>query len=158
MRQRARLGPGCAKLRRPTWFDVSVRNIFRHARGRRRPASAGASAGGSCREWITRNRLAGGACFVPLERLETAEHRRQQLRHGRVDMDGALHHGVGSLGVHQVEDRVDDLIAADAEDGGAEELLGLGIDQHLHEALRLALLEGAAHVLHGHLGHQGRSA
>ena len=31
---------------------------------------------------------------------------------------------------------------------------GLGVDEDLHEALRLALLEGAADILHGHLGHR----
>jgi hypothetical protein len=36
-----------------------------------------------------------------------------------VDVDGALHHRIGRLGIHEVEDRMDDLITADAEDGCA---------------------------------------
>jgi len=56
--------------------------------------------------------------------------------------------------VHEVQDRVDDFVSPHTQDRCAEELLGLGVDQDFHEALRLAFLEGSTDVLHCHLGDQ----
>src|SRR5262245_66628688 len=80
------------------------------------------------------------------EGLEVAEHGRQQLRYGRMDVHRPLHHCVGGLGVHQIEDRVDDLVAAHAKNRCAQELLAALVDQKLHEALGLALFEGSTDV------------
>src|SRR5882757_543087 len=49
------------------------------------------------------------------ERLEIGQHGREQLGDRRMDVRGALHHGVGRLGVHEGQDGVDHLVAADAE-------------------------------------------
>ena len=73
-------------------------------------------------------------------------------------MHRPLDHGIRRLGVHHVQDRVDDLVAADAEDGRAQDPVRLGVHQHLHEALRLALLHGAANARHRPRGDQGRAA
>jgi hypothetical protein len=54
------------------------------------------------------------------ERLEITEHGGQQLRHSRVDVDGALHHRVGGFSVHEVEDRMNHLVTTDPEDRRAE--------------------------------------
>ena len=62
------------------------------------------------------------------------------------------------VGGHHVEHRVDDLVAFDAEQRGAEDALALGIDEHLHEALRLAALPGAADARHRHHADQRRLA
>ena len=55
-------------------------------------------------------------------RLQLAEQRRNQLRDGRVDRHGPLQRRIGHAGVHHVEDAVDRLVAAGAEDRGAEDL------------------------------------
>src|SRR5687767_5970930 len=54
----------------------------------------------------------------------------------------------GRLRVHHVEDRVNDLVAAGAEDRGAQDGAVLGIDRDLHESLRLALLDRACDARH----------
>jgi hypothetical protein len=45
------------------------------------------------------------------------------------------------LSVHDVENAVDDLVAADAEDGGPENLVRVGINDDFDKPLRLALLD-----------------
>src|SRR5262249_36204010 len=67
---------------------------------------------------------------------------------GRMDVHGALQGRVGSIRVHGIEDRMDRLVAARAEDRGAEDAPGVGVDQHLHEAESLALLDRAAYPRH----------
>ena len=57
--------------------------------------------------------------------------------------------GVGGLGVHGVEDAVDGFVAAGAEDVGAEDLLGVGVDEDLDEAFGFAFFDGAADAGHG---------
>ena len=57
--------------------------------------------------------------------------------------------GVGGAGVHGVDDAVDGLVAAGAEDGGAEDLLAFGVDENFHEAFGLALFDGAGDLGHG---------
>src|SRR5687767_8354002 len=83
-----------------------------------------------------------------LRRLKLAKHRREELRHRRMDVHGALDYVVGRLGIHYVEDRMDDLVTADAEQGGAQNSPVVGVDQDLHEAFGLALLDGAADARH----------
>jgi len=53
---------------------------------------------------------------------------------------------------------VHDLVAVHSQDGRAQQVLVLGVDQHLHEALRFAGFAGAAHALHRHLGVQHAAA
>ena len=60
----------------------------------------------------------------------------------------------GAVGVHGVEQRVDNFVAADAEQGRAEDSLGLGVDQNFHETLGLAALLGAPDARHLHLADQ----
>src|ERR1700730_3861173 len=45
------------------------------------------------------------------------------------------------------------LVAADAENGGAEDLPGVGIHDHLHEPLRLSLFHRPIHTGHRALSH-----
>src|SRR5260221_13534392 len=63
--------------------------------------------------------------------------------------DGLLQGRIRDAGVHHVEDAVDRLVAAGAQDGGAEDLRRLRVDDHLHESLRLVLLDSASHTGHG---------
>src|SRR5579863_3085260 len=46
------------------------------------------------------------------------------------------------------------LVAADAENRGAQYLLALGIDQYFHEALGLAFFAGPRDLSHRHFAHQ----
>ena len=62
------------------------------------------------------------------------------------------------VGRHDVEQRVDDLVALDAEQRCAEDELAFGVDQHFHEALRLAALLGSADALHRHHADESRLA
>jgi hypothetical protein len=68
-------------------------------------------------------RRAPGSSSCSFHRLEITQQRRDQFGHGRVDVHRALDGGVRALGVHHVEQRVHDLVAVQAEDRGAEELL-----------------------------------
>ena len=52
---------------------------------------------------------------------------------------------------------MDHLVAAHAEDGGAEDALALRVHQHLHETLRLSLLHRATDAAHRARGDQGRA-
>ena len=62
-------------------------------------------------------------------------------------LHGAADHRVGSIGVHHVQDRVDDLVAADTGNGDVEDALRFRVHEHLHEALRLALLPPPVHIV-----------
>src|SRR5271166_4351907 len=65
-----------------------------------------------------------------------------------MDWHRALQHGVGSFGVHHVQNAVNDLVTPGPKNGGAQDFLVVGIDQHLHEALGLALFDSAADASH----------
>ena len=71
-----------------------------------------------------------------------------------MDVHRPLEHGVRCAGDHHVEDRVDDFVALDAEDRGAEDLLARSVHQDLHEALRFAALLRAADTAHRHPGNE----
>ena len=66
-----------------------------------------------------------------------------------MDVHGALDVGVGGVRVHGVEDAVDGFVASGAEDVGAEDLFGGGVDEDLDEAFCLAFFDGAADPGHG---------
>src|SRR6266404_1191916 len=53
------------------------------------------------------------------QRLELAQHGWDELRYRRVNVHGPLNDGVRLLRVHDVQDRMDDLVATGTEDGGA---------------------------------------
>jgi len=85
--------------------------------------------------------------------VRTCEHlgRRVALVTGQL-LAGRAHRArqrvVGRLRRHDVEDRVDDLVAADSEDRRAQDLVGLFIHDDLHEALCPALFHRAADPRH----------
>src|SRR5215470_9973193 len=84
-------------------------------------------------------------------RYQLAEDCRNQLAHGRVDTDPALHNGVGEVPIHCVHQGVHDLITADAEDSGAQNLIALCVHQHLHEPLGFTSFASARDLRHWHL-------
>ena len=59
---------------------------------------------------------------------------------------------------HHVEDGVNDLVAADAEDRRAEDLSVFGVDNDLHETLCLTLLHRPPDPGHRSLAHQRLAA
>src|SRR6266404_4607276 len=61
------------------------------------------------------------------KRREVAQNRWNELRDRGMDVHRALEHGVGRLGVHDVQHAVDRLVAAGAQKGGAQDRLGFGI-------------------------------
>src|SRR5689334_21605843 len=63
---------------------------------------------------------------------------------------GALHDRIWRAGEHEIGDSVYHLVAFDAEQRGAEEAFALRIDEHFHEALRLAPLDRAPDASHRH--------
>ena len=75
--------------------------------------------------------------------LELSQDGGNEFRNGRMYVHGTLQRSVGCLSVNDVENAVDDLVAADTEDGGPENLPCVGIDDDFDEALRLSLLDGA---------------
>src|SRR5262245_3585571 len=63
--------------------------------------------------------MAGSWGRVPsrsLQRHEVAHHGRNKLCHGRVNVHRALHHRVGCLRIHEIEDTVDDLITSQSQE------------------------------------------
>ena len=58
-----------------------------------------------------------------LQGLELAQHCRDQFGHGGMDVYRPLDHGVGRFGVHHIEDTMDDLVAADAQDRRAQDVM-----------------------------------
>ncbi len=61
---------------------------------------------------------------------------------------GPLNDRVRRFGIHHVKDRVNGLVAASSKDGSSQDLVSLGIHDDLHKPLRLALLNGTAHLRH----------
>jgi len=64
-----------------------------------------------------------GTCvqFILLERLQFAENSGNQFRHRRMYVHGPLHHCVRGTRIHHVQDAVDRLIAAGAENGCSQD-------------------------------------
>src|ERR1700704_452970 len=88
--------------------------------------------------------------FRSLQRHEVAQHGRNELRHGRMDVHRPLQDRARSLGIHDIENAMNDLVARQPQKRSPEDLLRFLVHQDLHETLGLTLLIGAAHVLHGH--------
>src|SRR3712207_5248959 len=91
-------------------------------------------------------------------RAHLCEHRRDEFGDGRVDVHRALKDFVRDAGVHDVEDAVDGLVAACAEDGGPENPARLRVHDDLHQPPRLALLNGAADARHRAAADEQRAA
>ena len=70
----------------------------------------------------------------------------------------ALYHCVGRLGVHDIEYAMDDLVAFESQEGGAQYLFVISIDKDFHETLGLTSLIRAHDVLHRHDRDQRRLA
>src|SRR6516165_7435937 len=66
----------------------------------------------------------------------------------------ALDDRVRGFGIHQIEDRVDRLVASRTEQRGAEDLFAVAIDENPHKALRLTLFDGAGNARHRPLAGQ----
>jgi hypothetical protein len=75
-----------------------------------------------------------------------------------MNMHRALNYSVRPLGVHDVQNGMDRLVAAGPEDRGTQDLPRIGIHHHLHETVRFALLYGARHSGHGTLPYQRPSS
>ena len=60
----------------------------------------------------------------------------------------ALYHRVRRLGIHSIENAVDDLIAGESQEGGAEYLLTVSIHQDFHEPRGLTSLFRATDAFH----------
>ena len=87
--------------------------------------------------------------------VELAQQRRNELCHRRVDVHGLLQRGVGRVLRHHVEERMNGLVAAGAEDRAAQDPLRFRIDGDFHETQRLALLDRAADARHrSHADHR----
>src|SRR5262249_4655153 len=89
-----------------------------------------------------------------LQWLEVIHHSRNKLRHGGMNVHRALHHRVGRLGVHNIENAVNDLVTFEAEEGGAQYLFAISIHQDFHEPLGLAFLICAADIFHSQYGNE----
>src|SRR5215470_4723784 len=73
-----------------------------------------------------------------LQRLQLAEHGRDQFCDSRMNVHGALNHRVWRLGVHHVQEGVNYLIALDPQERRSKDLFRFGIHQNFHESVRLA--------------------
>src|SRR3546814_3081198 len=70
-----------------------------------------------------------------------------------MDRHRALQLRGGGAHAHHVDDAVDGFVAVGSEDRGAEDRLRSGIDDDLHESLRLVLLHRAPDPPHRPLAH-----
>src|SRR5262245_6878095 len=84
------------------------------------------------------------------QRHEILQHGRNEFRDRWVNVHRAPQDRGRRLGIHDIENAVNDLVARNSEQRRTENLLRLLVDQDLHEALGLAFLVGPADVLHGH--------
>src|SRR6478672_2114660 len=102
------------------------------------------------RECYSQSALRVGVLRLP----KLLQRRGEELAHGGMDAHAARDL-VGRLArVHRIEQRMDDFVARDAENRGAQYPARLRIDDHLHESLRLAALHGARDVGHAPLAHE----
>src|SRR5262245_44252835 len=69
---------------------------------------------------------------LSLQRLKLAHHGGKQLRHGRMDMHRPPEDGVGRLGVHEVEQRMDDLVRANSKQRCTEDKPRVLVDENFH--------------------------
>jgi len=76
----------------------------------------------------------------------------ERFGQGGVGKGGFAQHGVGEFAHHRQLQHGHDFAALDAEDGGAEDLIGTGVDDGFHKAAGFVDFESARHVVHGHLG------
>src|SRR5215468_5685801 len=86
-----------------------------------------------------------------LQRLQLAEHGRDQFCDSRMNVHGALNHRVWRLGVHHVQEGMNYLIALDPQERRSKNLFRFGIHQNFHESVRLAFLPSTADLRHRHL-------
>jgi hypothetical protein len=123
------VSPKLSRQRTTAWFAESVKRRYVACRQRQ---GRGVSGGG----------------------LQVEEERGKQLGDRRMDRHGPAQGRPWLIGVHDVENAVDRLVAAGAEDGRAEDALRVGVDDDLHETAGLALLDGAADARHRPCGDQ----
>src|SRR5512144_1269443 len=109
--------------------------------------------------WLRpRSRPWGVAGTLGVERLELAEHGWDELRNGWVDVHRPLNDGVRRLRIHDVQNRMNYLVTTGAQDGGAQDLARLRVDDDLHEALRFTFLDGPADFGHRALADERTAA
>ena len=69
------------------------------------------------------------SCLRSRQRPEVTQHRRDELGDRRMNVHGPLQNGVWRLGIHDVQDAVNRLVAARTENRRAQDLLTLRVDQ-----------------------------
>jgi len=89
--------------------------------------------------------------------LEFGEEVVEGLGEGGVCEDGVAQRGVGELAHHGDLELGHDFAAFETEDGGAEDLVGVGVDNGFHEAAGFVDFERAGDVVHGHFGDADRA-
>ena len=90
-----------------------------------------------------------------LQRFQLTEHGRDQFCDSRMNVHGPLNHRVWRVGVHDVEDRMNYLIALDPQERRSKDLFRFRIHQNFHESVRLAFLPRTADLRHRTLSDQG---
>ena len=73
-----------------------------------------------------------------------------------MNMHGPLQHRTRSSGIHEIQNAMDHLVAADAENGCSQQSLVVGMDQNFHKPLGLALFHCPADLGHRPLGDECR--
>src|SRR5258708_3851704 len=84
--------------------------------------------------------------------LELSEEVVEGFGQGRVCEDGVAERGVGEMAHHGDLELGRDFAAFEAEDGGAKDLVGGGVDDGFQEAAGFVDFQGASDVTHGHFG------
>src|SRR4249919_2615826 len=106
--------------------------------------------------WLIPGRGRRSADRLRSRGLEVEEQCWKELGDRRMDGYRPAQDVQRDVRVHDVDHAVDRFIAPGAENRGTEDLPRLRIGDDLHEALRLALLDGAADAGHGTLAREER--
>src|SRR6266568_3400776 len=88
------------------------------------------------------------ALCLSRKRLQFEQDGREIFRNRRMNMHCTLYDRVWSLRVHDIQQNMNDFIAAGAKNHSTQNLFCLSIDTDLHETLCLAFLKGAAYSAH----------
>src|SRR5262245_26794358 len=81
-------------------------------------------------------------------RFKLREDSRKKLCDSGMNVHRLLNDCIWRFSVHDIQQNMDDLIAACAQNGSTQDLFAVRINDDLDEAFRFTLLNRSAHILH----------
>src|ERR1700761_3548817 len=93
-----------------------------------------------------------------IKRRHRLEHRGNEFRECRMDVNCVRESGVGCARIHCAEDTVNCLVSTSSENGGSQNLFALRIHQYFHETLRFSFFYSASDFRHRASSDQGSAS